>query len=219
MIELRFANDENGVMEYLIEWGEISRNNRSFYHLYVDGVKKDDTLYVFHMFDKAYCFDTHYAHNLGLAKPMSVQITDGLVLIHKIVESHYSKNIMDMCKKDGQKHSDKCFNEFQVLINSRGDILFQSDNKYDVNHYYEIVSDRLFSTRKSQHEITNYYRIEEHKLVHIFDGFEEMQSDNCVYGNPQKHNGSYFDNSTFICRDKSVVYCINKHSLEITLDA
>lgn len=32
MIELRFANDEEGVMDYLVEWGEISRNNRSFYH-------------------------------------------------------------------------------------------------------------------------------------------------------------------------------------------
>ena len=218
MIELRFVNDEEGVMDYLVEWGEIPHNNRSFYHLYVDGVKKDNTLYVWHLFDKAYSFGTHDECSLGWDKPRSVQITDGLVLIHKMVESHYSKKIMDMCKKDGQKHSDKCFNEVQVLINSKGDILFQSDDKYDVNHYYEIVSDRLFSTRKS-HEMTNYYRIEEHRLVHIFDGFEEMQSGNCVYGNPPKQIGSYCDNSTFVGRDKSVVYCINKHSLEITLDA
>lgn len=212
MIELRFANDENGVMEYLVEWGEISRNNRSFYHLYVDGVKKDDTLYVFHMFDKAYYFDTHDERSIGWTKPMSVQITDGLVLIHKMVESHYPKKIMDMCKKDGQKHSDKCFDEVQVLINSSGDILFQSDDKYNVNHYYKIVSDRLFSTHKTN-EITKYYRIEEHRLVPIFEGYEITQSNNCVYGNPTKQIGNYRSN------DPSVVYSINKYSLEIKFDA
>lgn len=215
MIELRFANDENGVMEYLVEWGVIPHTNRSFYHLYVDGIKKDDTLYVCHPFDKAYCFGTHNECSLGRHKPKSVQITDGLVLIHKMVESHYTKEIMDICKKDGQKHSDKCFREVQVLINSRGDILFQSDDKYDINCYYDIISDRLFSTHKS-HEVTKYYRIDEHRLVPIFEGYEITKSNNCVYGNPTKQLGNYRENN--FGKDTSVVYSINKHSLEIKLD-
>lgn len=66
-------------------------------------------------------------------------------------------------------------------------------------------------------QVTKYYHIEEHRLVPIFEGYEITKSNNFVYGNPTKQLGNYRENNFGI--DTSVVYSINKHSLEIKLDA
>lgn len=209
MIEFRIANEEDGVMDYLVEWGEIERNNRTFYHLYVDGVKKDDTLYVSHLFDKAYCFG--YGENkecgFGWVSPQKIQVNNGLVLIHKLVESHYSKSVMDVVNKGGKKHSSRCFNEVQVLVHSNGNILFEETEKHTTNKYYDILSDGLFSTHRSNRP-TQYYRVEKDGVIQFFEGYEITKSKNCVYGHPCGEFG----------QNTSVVYCINKNSLKVTLD-
>lgn len=218
MIEFRVANEEEGVMDYLIAWGE--KSNRTFYHLYVDGVKKDDTLYIAHLFDKAYCFGDVEKKDCGLGwvAPNTIQITDGLILIHKVVESHYSESVMRIVRKDGKKHSNKCLDERQVLIHSNGNILFEEEDKNTIDKYYDIISDRIFTTHKS-HYSTQYYHIGEDKVDKFFEGYETTKSNNCVYGHPMKEIKSYHSHEhSFMGQDTSIVYCLNKKTLELTLD-
>lgn len=195
MIEFRVANEED-VMDYLVALGEIPQNNYTFYHLYVDGVKKDNTLYITHLYDKTYCFgdvEQKY-YSLSWYKPKSIQIANGLILIHKIIVN------------DDRKYGN-FLQERQILVHSNGNILFEEDEKYTINNYYDIVSDVLFSIHKAN-GTTLYYRIGKDGLIPFFEGYEKMSSKNCVYGHPCVKLG----------KDTSVIYCINKNSLKVTLD-
>ena len=217
MIEFRIANHEEGIEEYLTEWGEILQNNRTFYHLYVDGVKKDDTLYVsYSMGDDSEVLDKTvittmnsygFTHNVVHTEPK--QITNGLILIHKLVESHYTKEFMKKCYNDEKDHDDKYFKEVQVLINTNGVILFEEEN-YDINTCYHVLSDNLFSIHNSSN-ITTYYRIDGDSLTPIFEGYQLAESKTCVYGNPISDDRYKF-------ADGNLVYKLNKITHKIEID-